>query len=188
MSTIRNRSKRTPSPDNISANLPAKRTTPSLQSVSAPLFSTKLSHLIYLLVSLSVILTFYFSFRAAEWKVPEWRLALGMSPARQSGGGGGTSRFGTGKQREEGNSVEDRIEALARLLGIPTVDLAFAVAEVVKQHATPESLSALKEKQTGLVAEALAGGGDKNSEKAGGFVEGVTMGFEYLVGIDDLVG
>jgi hypothetical protein len=187
MSTVRNRSnKRTPSPDRISANLPAKRTTQSLQSVSAPLYNTRLSNLIYLLVSLSVVLTFYFGFRAAEWKVPEWRLALGMSPSRQlddrTGGGGGTSQFGIG------NSVEDQIEALARVLGIPTVDLAIAVAEVVKEHATPESLSALKEKETGIVAEALAGDGDKNSEKAGWFVAGVKTGLENLVGIDDMVG
>lgn len=45
--------------------------------------------------------------------------------------------------------VEDRINALAEALSMPSKDLARAIARAVREYVPPASLSVLKEKETG---------------------------------------
>jgi len=52
-------------------------------------------------------------------------------------------------------SVEDRINGLARALGIPSKELASAIAGVVRQYNPPASLSSIAAKETGEVVESL---------------------------------
>jgi len=52
-------------------------------------------------------------------------------------------------------SVEDRINGLARALGIPSKELASAIAGVVRQYSPPASLSSIAAKETGEVVESL---------------------------------
>lgn len=52
-------------------------------------------------------------------------------------------------------SVEDRINGLARELGIPSKELASAIAGVVRQYVPPASLSSIAAKETGKVMESL---------------------------------
>lgn len=52
-------------------------------------------------------------------------------------------------------SVEDRINGLARVLGIPSKELASAIAGAVRQYAPPASLSSIAAKETGEVVESL---------------------------------
>lgn len=52
-------------------------------------------------------------------------------------------------------SVEDRINGLARALGIPSKELASAIAGAVRQYVPPASLSSIAAKETGEVVENL---------------------------------
>jgi len=72
-------------------------------------------------------------------------------------------------------SLEDRINGLARVLGIPSNELASAIAGVVRrQYVSPASLSSIVPKETGKVVESLL--------KVDELVEKVMMGFG---GLDD---
>lgn len=64
--------------------------------------------------------------------------------------GGGEIRpamMGGGKGAE--SVVEERIGALAEALDMPSRDLAFAIADGVREHVPPASLLSVKEHQTG---------------------------------------
>ena len=52
-------------------------------------------------------------------------------------------------------SVEDRIRGLARALGIPSKELASAIAGAVRQYVPPASLSSIAAKETGEAVERL---------------------------------
>ncbi|KAJ7676333.1 hypothetical protein B0H17DRAFT_945432, partial [Mycena rosella] len=59
-------------------------------------------------------------------------------------------------------TVEDRINALADALGMPSQDLASAIAGAVKQHVPPASLSSVAAHQTGEAVDALLKGTEKS--------------------------
>ena len=63
--------------------------------------------------------------------------------------------------REE--SVEDRINGLAKVLGIPSKELASAIAGAVRQYVPSAVVSSIAEKETGEVVERLL----KTKEKPG---------------------
>ncbi|KAK0465831.1 hypothetical protein IW261DRAFT_1522151 [Armillaria novae-zelandiae] len=153
-----------------------------LKPVSAPLFTTRLSRLIYLLVLLSTMLTAYYSYRVVQWKTEVggwWEISTGKRP----------SSIKMEHGRVEG--VEDRINALAEALGVPSKDLARAIASAVREYVPPASLSALKEKETGspvvdeLLKEPQGHSPGHPSDQAGGIVGGMMSGVESFVGMDE---
>lgn len=77
-------------------------------------------------------------------------------------------------------SVEDRINGLARELGIPAKELASAIAGAVRQYVPPASLSSIAAKETGRVVESLLKV-EEMPQRQAGVVEQV-MGFG---GLDD---
>ncbi len=106
-----------------------------LKPVSAPLSSTRLSRLIYLLVLLSAILTVYYSYRVVQWKTEVggwWNLSTGKRPS------GIKTEHRAQHGRVEG--VEDRINALAEALGVPSKDLARAIAGAVREYVPASKL------------------------------------------------
>ena len=98
---------------------------PALKPVSAPLTSTSLSRLMYILISLSILLISYYSYRG---------LSANMSGKVESG----SSSTGCSGGKEE--SVEDRIDELATVLGMPSKELASAIAGAVQKDIHPSSL------------------------------------------------
>ncbi|EEB99073.1 hypothetical protein MPER_01309 [Moniliophthora perniciosa FA553] len=108
----------------------------------------------------------------------------------------------TGDRRphaNKGESVEDRINALALARGMPRQDLARAIAGAVKEYVPPASLTSIRERETaGPAVDVLLGKkappkGSKNTqsganvaqeakEGATGVVEGVMDSF---VGMDE---
>lgn len=60
--------------------------------------------------------------------------------------------YSAGRGNGEDESVEDRINGLASVLGVPPKELASAIAGVVRQHA-PASVSSVAAKATGKVRE-----------------------------------
>ncbi|KAF8063591.1 hypothetical protein FPV67DRAFT_253403 [Lyophyllum atratum] len=184
-------------------NLPPPRTSKPMKPVSAPLTHTRLNRLIYLLVILTTLLAAYYSYRALQYKTEVggwWNLALGRRPPQmqtphtQGNGEGfskgkGRSRMGKGKEE----SVEDRINALARALGMPPKELASAIAVAVRQYVPPASLSSVAAKESGPAVKAMLSGEgydhvkvEKVAEEASnGVVGGIVSGMEGFVGMDE---
>ena len=73
-------------------------------------------------------------------------------------------------------SVEDRINGLARALGIPSKELASAIAGAVRHYVPSASLSSIVAKETGEIVESLLNAEEKPR------VVGQAMSFD---GLDD---
>ena len=89
--------------------------------------------------------------------------------------------------------MEERINALAKALGMPSKDLAIAIASAVREYVPPASLSSVAAKETGPVVEALVKGraGDHSEEGAEaaestGVAGRVFSGIENFVGMDQV--
>jgi len=77
-------------------------------------------------------------------------------------------------------SVEDRINGLARALGIPSKELASAIAGAVRQHVPSAVVSSIAAKETGEVVESLLNEKEKEKEKPGVVEQAMNFG-----GLDD---
>ncbi|KAG5641116.1 hypothetical protein DXG03_005979, partial [Asterophora parasitica] len=152
-------------------NLPPPRKSQALKPVSAPLSHMRLSRLIYLLVLLTTLLGAYYSYRVVQYKSEVggwWNLAVGRRPpqvqtevAYGQGSETGYSK-GRGRQnmqaRSNEESVEERINALARALGMPSSELAAAIAVAVREYVPPASLSSVAAHETGPAVQAMLKG------------------------------
>jgi len=90
--------------------------------------------------------------------------------------------------REEALSVESHIEALAQALGVPSPDLAVAIASVVKEYVPPASLSsaASEARRTGVfLTDELLGKGNERGTPVGGVLAGMKGTLGKLVGLDE---
>lgn len=163
-----------------------------MKPVSAPLSSTRLSRLIYLLALITTALAAYYSWRVMQWKTEVggwWNLALGVPPKSHTEKGQGSSESGS-------DTVEAHIIALALSLGVPAPDLAKAIAGAVRAYVPPASLSSVSEsaratdgKLSPVLEELLRQSGadeqvDVNADSTAtpGVVESVIGGF---VGMDE---
>ncbi|KIM79260.1 hypothetical protein PILCRDRAFT_823513 [Piloderma croceum F 1598] len=189
-------------PADLPSSRPRKK---ALRRVSPPLSSLSLNKLIYILVLFAVLLTAFYSYRIVQYKSQVggwWNLALGKRPPQLRDDGGDlnfnsnqASKPG-GKKWQSGESdVEDRINALAEALGMPSKELASAIAGAVKQFVPPASLSSVSaaaSKETGRNSEALKillGGGvaekGDDEKKGEGMVGEVVSGLGSVVGMDE---
>lgn len=136
-----------------------------MRSVSPPLANVSLRRFNYRVGIVVVALLAFYSYRIVKWKAEAggwWNLALGKKPpmaehlqgtqsvpnagATNAGGGeGGTPIFGGDAE------VENRINELASALGLPSKDLASAIAGAVREYVPPASVSSIAAHQTGCV-------------------------------------
>ena len=111
-----------------------------------------------------------------------WNLALGRRPhgvQPPPGYGGAGDRGGDGGR----DSVEDRIKSLAEALGLPSHELASAIAGALKNHIPPASLSSISAAEAthgGTAARILVGG---DEEVQSGMGMGDTL--SAFAGFDD---
>ncbi|KAJ7874465.1 hypothetical protein B0H13DRAFT_1633090, partial [Mycena leptocephala] len=153
--------------------------------------------LIYLLLLLSTLLSAYYGYRVVQWKTEVggwWNLALGKRPPQLKFEEGERPKAKARKgKKDTGETVEDRINALADALGMPSRDLASAIAGAVKQYVPPASLSSVAAHQTGEAVEVLLNSAEKTDEQraaeknaeGGGVVDGIASGFGSFVGMDE---
>jgi hypothetical protein len=132
-----------------------------------------------------MLLISYYAYRGVQYTSVVgswWNTALGRPPITNGGPekfeselprGSSSARRGSG----EDESVEDRINALASALGIPSTDLASAIAGVVREYVPPASLSSVAAKETGKVVESLLKDENQKGEKTPGVVEQVVNSF-----------
>ncbi|KAF5344485.1 hypothetical protein D9758_014133 [Tetrapyrgos nigripes] len=177
-------------------DLPPQRQGKAMHPVKPPLSSTPLHRHIYTLVGIATLLTAYYSYRTIQWKTEVggwWNLATGVRPERlhhhhseKSSKGRGSK----GKGGDAGGTVESKINELALALGLPSNDLAKAIASAVREYVPPASLSSIREKETGspavdvLLAGAEQGkkveedSGEENTEASPGMLDS-------FVGLDE---
>ncbi|KAJ7019865.1 hypothetical protein C8F04DRAFT_1146297 [Mycena alexandri] len=180
------------------SELPPKREKPALASVERPLKYTRLNRLIYLLILLSTLLSAYYGYRVVQWKTEVggwWNLAVGKRPPQLKYEGGERPKAKKAKKaKDTGETVEDRINALADALGMPSRDLASAIAGAVKQYVPPASLSSVAAHQTGEAVDTLLKETEKTDEQrktekdaegSGGIAEGIASGMGSFVGMDE---
>lgn len=192
----------TTNPSDLPSSRPRKK---ALRRVSPPLSSLSLDKLIYILILFAVLLTAFYSYRIVQYKSQVggwWNLALGKRPPQLRNEGDDlnfnsnqASKLG-GKKWQGGESdVEDRINALAEALGMPSKELASAIAGAVKQYVPPASLSSVltaASKESGknsetlkiLLGEDVAEKGD-DGKKGEGMVVEVVSGLGSVVGMDE---
>ncbi|KJA21765.1 hypothetical protein HYPSUDRAFT_41609 [Hypholoma sublateritium FD-334 SS-4] len=180
-------------------DLPPSRTSDSLRAVSAPLSSTRLSNLIYLLIGLTTLLCAFYTYRVFQYKREVggwWSLALGRPQDAYMVQEGTSARKKSRKGSERGHEVEDRINALAEALGMPSKELASAIAGAVRAYVPPASLSSVAARETGEAVNMLLKEPESGTEDAAtkaheqrrageGVVEGIRRGVESFAGMDE---
>ncbi|THV00773.1 hypothetical protein K435DRAFT_656592 [Dendrothele bispora CBS 962.96] len=173
-----------PSSSPRKSDLPPPRKSKGTRQVKPPLASTRLHRFIYVLVGLSALLTAYYSYRILQWKTEVggwWNLATGTRPDQMQQAGGAGAASGS-------MSVEDKINELAEALGLPSNDLAKAIAGAVREYVPPASLSSIREQETGkpavdvLLAGSEQGKKVETEEQEGGETAGV---FDSFIGMDE---
>ncbi|TFK35912.1 hypothetical protein BDQ12DRAFT_687749 [Crucibulum laeve] len=197
--------KRTSSASSTStqANLPPPRKSQPMRSVKPPLADARLSKFVYILIILTSLLAAFYSYRVVQHKSEVggwWNLAMGRRPPQMATpgnpAGGKIGKMGTKPRAKGEDTVEDRINALAQALGMPSNELASAIAVAVKQYVPPASLSSVAAKETGPAVEALVKGASEDvvegvssvaaaEASAAGVVGGVVSGMESFVGMDE---
>ncbi|KAH9840585.1 uncharacterized protein C8Q71DRAFT_854469 [Rhodofomes roseus] len=149
---------------NTATDLPPSRDRKGLRSVSPPLSNVPISRFNYLLALLATVVAAFYVWRLMQWKAEVggwWNLALGKRPPqlrnRDANTGAQWANAGAHAQsfaKDGGDGeVERRIEELAVALGIPSKDLANAIAGAVRDFVPPASLSSIAAHETGEAVE-----------------------------------
>ncbi|CAL1701837.1 unnamed protein product [Somion occarium] len=131
-----------------------------------------------------------YTYRLVQWKSDAggwWNLALGKrQPAVQSttstSSGGSDWQTGTAgiKGRAE-LTVEERINELASALGMPSKDLASAIAGAIREYVPPATLSSISAHQAGEAISYLVNpDGASASEAESSVGASATKGFKFV--------
>lgn len=176
-------------------DLPPQRRSKGIRNdVPLPLENTSLRRLIYILVTLTALLGFFYAYRTVQYKKEVggwWNLVLGRKPPHVTGGSWESPSSSGSK-----HSVEDKINDLAAALGMPSHELASAIALAVHNYVPPASLSSIAAKETGTVIKVLKEGAEsgeadglnvpqRSPEPTPGVVEEIVNGFETFVGMEE---
>ncbi|KAF9553455.1 hypothetical protein CPC08DRAFT_645628 [Agrocybe pediades] len=174
----------TPSIGETAKHLPPGRKGQIMRSVSPPGSKTRLSSFIYVLLLLTALLGSYYGYRVVQYKSSVggwWSLLMGRKPAVMQG----TETV----YKQHADTVESHIEALAKALGMPTPELAAAIAGAVRAYVPPASLSSIKKAEPTGEAVKVMLEEPEDSEAipapVEGVVEGMASGFESFVGMDE---
>ncbi|CCM02735.1 uncharacterized protein FIBRA_04842 [Fibroporia radiculosa] len=193
---IRSRDSAVRSPSDLPPPRDRKKAT---RSVSPPLSHVPLKRFNYLLALFATLLVVFYAWRLAQWKADVggwWNLALGRRPPAQQNPHPDQHAWAQTDQRPDGvgePGVEQRIEELARALGLPSGDLARAIADAVREHVPPASLSSVAAHETGdavkyVVDPSGAAASDAESAPASTASRGfgvVQEALEAAVGLDE---
>lgn len=137
---------------------PRERKDAILPGVSPPLAKMPFYKFIYSLAFVAALYLLFYTWRIALWKIdsPLFGLGFGRKPSDSSSSSSSLAAAptpagsaGGGKKGGGESNVEDRINELAAALGVPSNDLAYAIADAVREHIPPASLSSIRAHQTG---------------------------------------
>lgn len=189
----------TQSPKTTEKNLPpARRGKAIRKDIPLPFEHTSLSKFIYGLVFLTTLLSAFYGYRMVKHKNEVggwWNLALGRRPPIVQDAYATAGKAGDSSSKQYG--VEEKINELAEALGMPSNELASAIALAVRNYVPPASLSSVAAKETGTAVKVLIEGAAESESLAvptssptatgvvGGVVEGLEKGFESFVGFEE---
>lgn len=130
------------------SDLPPPRDRKGIRSVSPPLSNMTLTRFNYYIVLLGALVMAFYAWRLLQWKSEVggwWNMVLGKHPLANGGVGAAGARPTVTASAPSGGTgtVEDRINELAAALGMPSKDLAMAIADAVREHVPPASLSSV---------------------------------------------
>ncbi|KAK7696504.1 hypothetical protein QCA50_001162 [Cerrena zonata] len=184
-----------------SSDLPPPRQKRALRSVSPPLSNVSLHRFNYYLAIFATLLFALYTYKLIQWKADAgswWNLMLGKRPPMMQGNGGpqgGNDWQVAGTDGRGDMSVEQRINELALALGMPSKDLASAIANVVREYVPPASLSSISAHQSGEAVSYLvdpSGASVSATETQTAVTENVTKGLgtvasviEAAIGMDE---
>ncbi|EPQ53120.1 hypothetical protein GLOTRDRAFT_117208 [Gloeophyllum trabeum ATCC 11539] len=184
-------------------DLPPPRARKGMKPVKPPGSNVDFNTFIYRMGLVGVLVLAFYAWRLWVWKAEAggwWNLATGKkpealgvrSPASSSTGGiDDAQRWAKGSGGQGVVEIESRIEQLASALGMPSKDLASAIAGAVRDYVPPATLSSVSaqaKKTPGAgseVVDELLGEhheADSATEKVAG---GVQSALEGLVGMDE---
>jgi hypothetical protein len=192
-------------------HLPPPRDFPALaEQVPPPLSNVRLHRFIYSLFFLIALAGAYYSYHIMQFKtdtIGGWRKSPGFTTVQQQQQQQQQQQYAGSASspcQSDGGSVEDRINQLAQALGVPSDDLAGAIASAVREHVPPASLSSIAAKESGDAVRKLVGNdapGGKGewskvssgaavasaaSDGIGNFVDGIVNGMAVVIGMDEL--
>ncbi|PIL32455.1 hypothetical protein GSI_05157 [Ganoderma sinense ZZ0214-1] len=179
-----------------SPGLSPSRPHKNLRSVSPPLAHIPFRRFVYYVATFAILVIAFYGWHMFHWYGGWWNLALGWRhPGARTTP---TPTAGTASAQYTGNwkaaegstkSVEDSIQALADALGMPSSDLASAIADAVREHVPPASLSSVAVHEPSGTAvqhfvnsNAAADGGQAGTV---GTVGTVRSAFDAAVGMDE---
>ena len=135
-------------------DLPPPRDRKGIRPVSPPLSNTPMHRFNYYMALGAALLLAFYAYRLTVWKAEAgswWNLMLGKQPPAMRDGSAGVRMADVtptpGTQADL--TVEQRINDLASALGVPTKDLASAIAVAVHDYVPPATLSSVAAHQTG---------------------------------------
>ena len=140
-------------------DLPPPRDRKGIRPVSPPLSNVSMRRFNYYMALAAALVLAFYAWRLTVWKAEAgswWNLFLGKQPPAMrdgstSGGPAIPDVTPTVGSRED-LTVEQRINDLAVALGMPSKDLASAIASAVHDFVPPATLSSIAAHQTGYVA------------------------------------
>ncbi|KAI0781710.1 hypothetical protein BC629DRAFT_1289724 [Irpex lacteus] len=143
-----------PSAVHSPSDLPPTRDRKGLRPVSPPLSNISMHRFNYYLALAGALLLAFYAWRLVGAKAQAggwWNLALGKQPSAlsDSSSSSGYVGYGEGGKGRENLSVEERINELAHALGMPSTDLANAIADAVREYVPPASIKSIAAHQTG---------------------------------------
>ncbi|TFK51277.1 hypothetical protein OE88DRAFT_1597341, partial [Heliocybe sulcata] len=184
-------------------DLPPPRERKGLKPVSPPGSNVDFNTFIYRMAAVGLLVFAFYGYRLWNWKLEAgswWNLATGKkaavpgvnTPARPSTGIHDARNWASGGSGQGVVEVESRIEELASALGMPSKDLASAIAGAVKDYVPPATLSSVsaQAKQTPgggseVVDELLGEHHEPESHPAVKAAGGVTGALEGFVGMEE---
>ncbi|KAL7282917.1 hypothetical protein ACG7TL_002335 [Trametes sanguinea] len=190
--TIRSKTSAVKGPE----DLPPPRDRKGIRDVSPPLSNTPLHRFNYYIVLFAAMAIAFYSWRLLAWKSEVggwWNLALGKRPPGADAVVGTATATAAPTAASSGKStVEDRINDLAAALGMPSRDLAVAIADAVREHVPPASLSSVAAHETGSLVQYLVNPSAAVEAEATGVVNSagsgmaaVSSAIEAAVGLDE---
>ncbi|KAH9946760.1 hypothetical protein B0H21DRAFT_693183 [Amylocystis lapponica] len=179
-------------------DLPPPRDKGITKKVDPPLYHVSLNRFFYYLALFAVALSAFYTWRLVQWKSDVggwWNLALGRRPPvpqSQPQGQWAAADAPRSSAHTGAPSVESRIDDLAAALGVPSKDLAAAIAGAIREHVPPASLSSVAAHETGaaryLVDPSSAASVDAEGAPGATASRGyraIASAFEAAVGMDD---
>lgn len=149
---------RGPSAVKTKEDLPPSRDRKGIRPVSPPLSNVSFHRFNYYLAIAAACLLAFYTWRLTVWKAEAggwWNLVLGKQPPvfrdNEGNGGSGAGVFRSSPTMTDGGdmTVEQRINDLAAALGMPSKDLASAIAVAVHEYVPPATISSIASHQTG---------------------------------------